>query len=133
MEDARRAVEAACADRCFSFLGFREDIDAVIGACDMIVMPSDSEGVPQVLLAAMRDGVIPVCTRVGGVPGVLAGFDDCLADVSAEDIAHRALTILQSPVRTAELKAALQARFTERYTADIMARSLTEIYREALQ
>ncbi len=131
MPQCREAAESSPHANRIQFLGFRPDIDAVIGACDMIIMPSDSEGVPQVLLAAMRDGAVPVCSRVGGIPEVLHGFDECTADPDADDLTARALAILKSGDKQAQLAEKLKEYFREHFAARIMAEKTAQLYREA--
>jgi sugar transferase (PEP-CTERM/EpsH1 system associated) len=47
-------------------LGHRQDIDTVLAALDIFVLPSRSEGLSNTILEAMAAGVPVVATRVGG-------------------------------------------------------------------
>jgi L-malate glycosyltransferase len=53
------------------FLGERDDIPAVLAALDLLVVPSVSESLPNVILEAMAAGIPVVATRVGGIPEVV--------------------------------------------------------------
>lgn len=53
------------------FLGERSDIDNVLKNLDLMVLSSETEGVPIVLLEAMSAGVPCVATAVGGVPELI--------------------------------------------------------------
>ena len=53
------------------FLGRVEDPAAVYAASDAVVLPSRSEGLPNVLLEAIRADRPVAVTRVGAVPEVL--------------------------------------------------------------
>jgi L-malate glycosyltransferase len=55
------------------FHGHRADIVACIAALDVLVMCSDHEGLPMVLLEAMAVGTPIVAHAVGGMPEVLSG------------------------------------------------------------
>lgn len=54
-----------------NFVGHRSDIYDLVGAMDVFVLPSLSEGTPMVLLEAMSLGTPIVATQVGGVPEIL--------------------------------------------------------------
>ncbi len=60
---------------CLEFLGEQEDMDAVYEQADLLMLTSDWEGTPNVLLEAMSHGVAVAATRVGGVAEIVR--DDC--------------------------------------------------------
>ncbi len=54
------------------FLGYRPDATSLMGACDVMVMPStEREGLPKAVLEAMAQGVPPITTNVGGLPELI--------------------------------------------------------------
>jgi glycosyltransferase involved in cell wall biosynthesis len=79
------------------FVGHRQDVASVYAASDVIVIPSRSEGLPNVLLEAMASGKPVVATRVGGIPEVLS------------DEINGRLIPPEDPVRLGDVIAALLA------------------------
>lgn len=55
----------------FLFLGFRSDVANIMKACDVFVLPSKSEGMPDVVMEAMSSNMAIISSRVGGVPGLI--------------------------------------------------------------
>jgi glycosyltransferase involved in cell wall biosynthesis len=53
------------------FLGFREDIHAILHAADIFILPSISEGLPLAALEAMACEKPVVASNVGGIPEVV--------------------------------------------------------------
>lgn len=53
------------------FLGFREDVPAVVGLSDLSVLPSSGEGLPMSLIESIALGVPTVATDVGDVGWLL--------------------------------------------------------------
>ena len=52
--------------------GYRSDAAALMGACDLFVMPSlRREGLPRAVIEAMAQGVPAVVTNVGGMPEIV--------------------------------------------------------------
>lgn len=56
-----------------SFAGQRNDIDAILSAIDILVLPSLEDNLPLAILEAMASRLPVVATRVGGIP-------ECVAD-----------------------------------------------------
>ena len=112
------------------FLGFREDIEAVIAALDVFALPSLNEGMGRVLIAAMALGVPVVATRVGGVPDVVEDGRQGLlvppADPAA--LAEAIAAILGDGMRAAAMGAMGRAR-AERFSLEVMLRRLAALYR----
>jgi len=126
---AAQAAALSVADRVH-FLGFRDDVPAVIGALDLFVLPSLNEGLGKVLVAAMALGVPIVATKVGGVPEVVEDGRQGLlvppADPAA--LAKAAITLLEDRAAAAAMGAAGRAR-AERFSADVMLARLAALYR----
>lgn len=53
------------------FLGEQRRMDEVYGSADLLLLTSDSEGTPNVILEAMAHGIPVAATRVGGVADIV--------------------------------------------------------------
>jgi glycosyltransferase involved in cell wall biosynthesis len=78
-------------------LGQRDDVAALLAACDVFVLPSLWEGQPLILHEALRAGAVIVASRAGGIP-----------DLTGEDAA-----LLVPPGDPGRLAAALERVLTE--------------------
>ncbi len=67
----RQAARLGLAPRV-TFAGHHEDMRPIYGAIDLLVLPSRSEGLPNVLLEGLRADCAVVATAVGAVPEVLS-------------------------------------------------------------
>jgi glycosyltransferase involved in cell wall biosynthesis len=68
----RRQIERHGLSDRFVLGGLRDDLDRLWPAADLTVLPSFTEGLPNVLLEAASAGVAAVATAVGGTPEVVA-------------------------------------------------------------
>jgi glycosyltransferase involved in cell wall biosynthesis len=72
-------VAALGLERRFLLAGFREDLDRFLPHWDVSVLPSFTEGLPNVVLESFAAGVPVVATAVGGTPEAVAdGIDGFL-------------------------------------------------------
>jgi L-malate glycosyltransferase len=65
------AVQKAGLSNRFSFLGRRRDIPSILSCCDLGILASHGEGLPNALLEYMAAGLPIVATSVGGIPEVV--------------------------------------------------------------
>jgi len=70
-----------------SFVGFRRDLDEIFRVMDFMVLPSLTEGLPNVVLEAFANKKSVVATAVGGVPEIVEdGVNGILVPPSRPDL-----------------------------------------------
>jgi len=109
--------------------GFQHDIRAWYAAADVFVLPSRSEGSPNVLLEALAAGCVVVASRVGGVPEI-AEDGGSAALVAPDDTPAMSAAIaraLTDPVWSGRLRAGARAA-ASRFTPDARVSALRAIY-----
>jgi glycosyltransferase involved in cell wall biosynthesis len=57
--------------RAVRWLGHRQDVEAVLAASDLFVLPSLHDALPTVLLEAMAAGVPAIASDTGGIPEII--------------------------------------------------------------
>jgi glycosyltransferase involved in cell wall biosynthesis len=116
------------------FVGFVPQVEALLEACDVFVMPSRSEGHPMALLQAMRRGKRIVATDV---PGVVASLTSPSGDVAGWLCPRGSVEGLAGALGAAIGAAASErpewaaALFRERYTAERMGAAYQDLYERA--
>jgi glycosyltransferase involved in cell wall biosynthesis len=117
------------------WLGYSDDVRELYRRLTVLILPSRSEGLPNVLLEAMAHGVPVVATAVGGVPEVAAhgrtGFLAAADDV--EGLAALIERIVADPALRAELAARAREEVAARFSLDARLRALTAVYDEVLE
>jgi glycosyltransferase involved in cell wall biosynthesis len=113
-------VAAAGLGAQIQFLGFRSDVPDLLGAADVVVIPSYREGVPNIALEAMAAGRPVVATAVSGTPeAVIDGETGLLVPPGQPDALAGALArILADPVEARSMGERGKARVQARFRAD---------------
>jgi glycosyltransferase involved in cell wall biosynthesis len=83
-QEVRRRAGELGLDRTMVFTGFREDATRIMGAFDVLAIPSQYDGLSIALLEAMSLGKPAVLTRVGGNPEVVNDGEHGLVVPAAE-------------------------------------------------
>jgi len=110
--------------------GWRTDVDQILSAFDVFVLPSFTEGMPNALLEAQAAGVPAVASAVGGVPelisdgetGILAPAGDSEALAAAVGKLYRDADLAHS------LAAAGRARVAERFSRAAQAERYRRVF-----
>ena len=125
----RRVADRGLADRVV-LPGFRADLDSLLPAADVVVLPSFTEGLPNVALEASAAGVPVVATAVGGTPEVVAdgetGFLVPPGDPAA--LADKLLCLLRDPALRSRMGAAGRRRMRERFTFAAQAKAYLDLF-----
>jgi teichuronic acid biosynthesis glycosyltransferase TuaC len=108
----------------------QEIVPLYMSACDALVLTSSHEGSPNVIKEAMACNLPIVSVRVGDVPEMIAGADNCtLAERDPADLARKLLAVLSPPRRSngrTRVEGLTHARITDRivqvYTAAVERR-----------
>jgi glycosyltransferase involved in cell wall biosynthesis len=130
----RLALELGVGDRVH-FAGFRTGILGYLKAADLVVNPSLTEGLPNVLLEAHVAGTPVVATRVGGVPElVIAGETGWLVEPGDPGALARALAeALDDPGKAREMADAARRRVETVFSFELQTRHLVRAYEDVLR
>jgi glycosyltransferase involved in cell wall biosynthesis len=116
------------------FLGFRKDMDAVMCAIDLFVLPSRTEGLPNVALEAFAAKKPVVASAVGGVSEVVEeGVSGCLVPPGRPDLLADAIAkMLSDPERMQAMGRAGCERVRKDFTFEAQTEKLEGIYRKVI-
>ena len=126
----REAMELGLLPDVVEFRGLVPDMAPVYNESDILVLTSDWEGTPNVVLEAMASGLAVVARRIGGVPEILRhGQTGFLAD-PADDAAltNSLLTLVNDPNLRMKMGRRAAAHVRENYSPRHLPGLLTEIY-----
>ena len=114
------------------FLGHRDDIVDVLQAMNVLVMCSDHEGLPMVLLEALWLGVPIVGRGVGGIREILGDNECglCVDSSQAADFAEACEQLLNHPALRERLLSAAKERINSEFTVERSAESIVQLYRQ---
>lgn len=114
-------------------LGEREDMTSVYRQSDLLMLTSDLEGTPNVLLEAMSHGLPVMATRVGGVPDIVGEDRGMLCDPEDEDgLTGAAMKLVTNPGLRQELGRCGQDYVARFHSIHTLPDRLMEIYRKLL-
>ena len=127
-----RQVSEAELEKNFLFLGRRDDIPELLACCDLSVLPSEAEGMPNSVLEAMAAGLPVIATSVGGTPEIIRdGVNGLLVPPqNPRALAEAILRVLQDPNLARTLSHAGQERIRTCFGFDRLIAELERLYRE---
>ncbi|HYH66594.1 MAG TPA: glycosyltransferase family 4 protein [Urbifossiella sp.] len=110
--------------------GFRDDLDALLAAADVVTLPSFTEGLPNVALEASAAGVPVVATAVGGTPEVVTDGETgyLVPPHRPDELASRLLHLLRDEGLRTALGNAGRARMQRLFTFDAQAAAYLDLF-----
>jgi glycosyltransferase involved in cell wall biosynthesis len=112
------------------FTGERHNVDEILYDIDIVVHPSLTEGLSNVVLEAMAAGCPVVATRVGGNPELVRDGETGLlvAPQDANELAHAIAFLLDHPQTARQFGEAARQRIAREFSLNEMLRKTEELY-----
>ncbi len=121
-------------DGSVTFEGVRGNIPDYLNAFDVFVLPSETEGLPLVLLEAMAAGLPVVASKVGGIPEVIENNLNGLLVSPANpfEIAESIVRILDKPLWAGAMGRRGRAKIQNEFNAHNMVDRVCGVYNDIL-
>lgn len=134
-DSLRELASALGVGESVTFLGRTDAVEQVMGAADVLLVPSENEPFGRVIVEAMIAGTPVVASRSGGpreliddgVTGVLA------ADDTPEEWARAVSRLLADRRRSAAISAAAREFAQDRFSRERVTRATLELYESMLR
>lgn len=119
--------------RNVEFTGFVDNVGDYLAALDVLVLPSNREGLGSILLDAMWQGLPIIGSRVGGIPWLVRdGETGLLIEPGRSDQLKAAILRLRSAPELGRELGYNGRNLAEQYTPSVMADRYTDLYTRAL-
>lgn len=116
------------------FTGLTREMESVYAATDLLVLTSDTEGTPHVLLEAMGSGIPVVSTAVGGVPEfVTHELNGLLVPPGERDALVEAVLRLHGDTALADRLVSGGLSVASGFTVERMAEGVERVYAKVLR
>jgi glycosyltransferase involved in cell wall biosynthesis len=133
-EELKHEVRERGLESAVRFLGWRDDVPALLAAADLLVLPSLFEGLPLIILEAMTAGRPVVATSTIGTNEAVV--DDVTGRLvppgNSQALAAGVLEALTSPKLAARWGSAGRERWRREFTAERMVRQTVAVYEDLL-
>src|SRR2546422_7013090 len=134
-KEFERQVEELGLQRNFLFLGRRGDIPEILACCDVAVLPSKAEGLPNAVLEYLAAGLPTIASNVGGnaeiikdgVRGLLVPSQD------SEALAAAVLRLLRNPELARRLAKDGREYVHQNFSFERLIKQVDNLYTELLQ
>jgi glycosyltransferase involved in cell wall biosynthesis len=128
-----KARDADVSEKC-RFPGFRRDLQEIFRVMDLLVLPSLTEGLPNVVLEAFACKKPVIASAVGGVPEIVQdGINGVLVPPGDPDSLAKAISsFITSPDQFKHFGEAGYAKVRQNFTFELQTQRLESIYSELL-
>lgn len=122
-------------DEHVTFMGKQDHVERLLPLAHALLMPSELESFGLAALEAMACGVVPVATRVGGVPELITdgadGYLEAAGDVAAQ--AARVTELLSKDGLHRKMSAAARRTATDRFCTESIIPLYERFYEEVAE
>lgn len=116
-----------------TFLGWREDIETVLAASDLVLLTSDNEGTPLSLIQAGMAKIPVISTDVGSVREIVVDQETgILTELETRSIVDALKELVGDPDLREDMGLAAYDYTTQRYSVERLVKDHQELYLELL-
>lgn len=127
-EKLKRLTEELGISDCVSFLGYRNDIQAICGCSDLFLFMSRQEGLPVALMEAMACGLPAICSNIrGNVDLVEDGISGAVVQSTPAEVAEAICCLRADGALRARLAAAAREQ-VKRFDLTTVIPQMAELY-----
>ena len=121
-------------DGSFLFLGRRSDVPEILAACDVAILPSLAEGMPNAVLEYLAAGLPTIATAVGGNVEVIEdGISGLLiSPQNSEELSAAVCRLLEDETLSARIGRAGQVLVREKFSFERLIEEVDKLYSELL-
>lgn len=131
---AQRLARELGIDTDVTFLGKQDHVERLIPQNHILLLPSEMESFGLAALEAMACGLVPIATRVGGVPELIThgvnGFLEATGDIHAH--AERVIELCSDNARYERMASAARQAAVEKFSTELIIPQYENYYREVL-
>ena len=131
---AHRLAKELQVERHVTFMGKQDHVERIFPQMHVLLMPSEMESFGLGALEGMACGVVPVATRVGGVPELVThgvdGYLESVGDIRAQ--AARVVELFTDDGLYQKMAVAARSTAVERFATSLIIPQYEEYYRQVV-
>ncbi len=116
-----------------TFLGVRNDVARILGALDIVTLPSLNEACSMAIIESMASGRPVIATLAGGNPELVEdGVTGLLVERNEQSLCSAILDLANDPIKRDSMGHAASRRAKEMFFAPVMAKNMEGVYSRIL-
>jgi len=133
-DNIKKQVEKSELVNYVIFTGYRDDIDDIYKAIDLVVLPSLREGMPLVILESFANKKLVIASKVGGIPEIIqdnySGF--LVEKANSNELADKIIFCMNNHDKMKKLINNAYKEFQKKFTYKIQIEKYYMIYKNLL-
>ncbi|MDK0571458.1 glycosyltransferase family 4 protein [Clostridium perfringens] len=110
-------------------LGFKSDIENYLPYADLLIVPSNMEGIPLCILEAMSCGVPSIASNVGGIPEIIDGNGILYDNKNIDNLIFILDKLENNRDFIEKMKKECFEQFNRKWSVDIFNNNYQEVYK----